>query len=267
MGKGSIKVLTWIKSLIVGNLSVLLFIVAWEVLPRYGILNKVITPPFSAVVQKVYSLAVQGQLFGNIAISLQRAGLGFLLAAAVGITVGFLLGGAFSLLEKMLLPLLKLLEKINPFALFPVFILLLGIGEVSKVSMIYWVSQWPVIFNTILGIRGIDPLLIKTGRSMGASGATIFFKIILPAAVPSIFNGLKLGAQVAFIMVIFAEMLGASSGMGWLTINAQETYKMTQLFGATMCIAIIGLIINKIFRLIERRVLVWRETAFGSNEN
>ncbi len=262
-----IKILTGIKSLIFGNLSVLLTIAAWEVLPRYGILNKVIIPPFSAVAQKVYSLAIQGQLFGNIAISLQRAGLGFLIAAAAGVTAGFLLGGMFRILEKLLLPLLRLLEKINPFALFPVFILLLGIGEVSKVSMICWVSQWPIIFNTILGTRGVDPLLIKTGRSMGASGVTIFFRIILPSAMPSILNGLKLGVQTAFIMVIYAEMLGASSGMGWLTINAQETYKMTQLFGATVCVAIIGLLINKILRLIEGRVLVWRQAAFEGREN
>lgn len=261
------KSLSQIGSIILGSSSVILFFVAWEALPRYGILNKAIIPTFSSVVQKLYFLAAQGDLFKHMEISLQRAGLGFLLAAAVGIPAGFLLGGMFRTLEKMLLPLLRLLEKINPFALFPVFIMLLGIGEVSKVSLIYWVSQWPIIFNTIMGTKGIDPLLIKTGRSTGASSVTLFFKVILPAALPSIFNGLKLGAQLAFIMVISAEMLGSSSGMGWLTRNAQETYKITQLFGATMCIAMMGVIINKVFRIIENRFLVWRESAFEGNEN
>lgn len=262
-----IKALSQIESILLGSASVILFFAAWEVLPRCGILDKAIIPTFSSVVQKLYVLAVQGDLFRHVAISLQRAGLGFLLAAAVGIPVGFLLGGMFRTLEKMLLPLLKLLEKINPFALFPVFILILGIGEVSKVSLIYWVSQWPIIFNTIMGTKGIDPLLVKTGRSTGASSATLFFKVILPAAVPSIFNGLKLGAQLAFIMVISAEMLGSSSGMGWLTRNAQETYKITQLFGATMFIAIMGVGINKFFRVIENKMLIWRENAFEGNEN
>lgn len=262
MHNGGTKILSQLKNYVLDNSSVILFFAAWELLPRYGILNKAIIPSFSAVVQKLYALAVQGELLGHMLISLQRAGIGFFLAAALGIPAGFLLGGVFRTLEKMLLPFLRLLEKINPFALFPVFILIFGIGEGSKVSLIYWVSQWPIIFNTIMGTRGIDPLLIKTGRTMGASNIELFFKVILPAAMPGIFNGLKLGAQLSFIMVISAEMLGSSSGMGWLTKNAQETYKITQLFGATMFIAVLGLIINKIFRLIEARLLVWRESTF-----
>lgn len=261
------KVHSRVKSFMLGNLSVFLFFLAWEALPRYGVLDETIIPSFSSVVQKLYVLAVQGELLNHIAISLQRAGIGFFLAALIGIPAGFLLAGKFPTLEKMLLPLLRLLEKINPFALFPVFILLLGIGEVSKISLIFWVCQFPIIFNTIMGQKAIDPLLIKTGRSMGASNIALFFKVILPAAVPSIFNGLKFGAQLAFIMVISAEMLGSSSGMGWMARNAQETYKITQLFGATMCIAILGLIINKVFRTIEGRMLLWREDAFEGNQN
>jgi len=262
-----IKNVLHMKELILINLPVILFFVAWELLPKYGIVNKAIIPTLSSVLQKLYELAQQGELFKHMIISLQRAGIGLLFATAIGVPIGFLLGGMFKTLEDMLLPLLKLLEKINPFALFPVFILLFGIGEFSKVSMIYWVSQWPIIFNTIMGIRGIDSLLLKSGRSMGASKKTLLVKVILPAALPSIFNGLKLGAQLSFIMVISAEMLGASSGMGWLTRNAQETYKITQLFGATMFIAMIGWVINKIFRLIEVRLFGWRQNAFDGNEH
>ncbi len=267
MSKGLIKKLVPVSDYLLANLPVLLFFLAWEILPRYGILDKAIIPPFSSVVIKLYMLAREGELFRHMAISLQRSAIGLLLATAVGIPVGFLLGGMCRTLEDLLLPLFKLLEKINPFALFPVFILVFGIGEFSKVSMIFWVCQWPIIFNTIMGTKGLDPLLLKTGRSMGASARILFFKVILPAAVPGIFNGLKIGAQLAFIMVISAEMLGSSSGMGWLARNAQETYKITQLFGATMLIAIIGLIINIIFRFIEKRLLVWRESAFGSKQN
>ncbi|HML90115.1 MAG TPA: ABC transporter permease [Methylomusa anaerophila] len=268
MSNGLVKALVQIRNFIFGsNLPVILFFVAWEVLPRYGVLDKTIIPTFFSVVEKLYLLAIQGELSKHMAISLQRAAIGLFLAAAVGIAAGFLLGGMFRTLEKLFLPFFRLLEKVNPFAIFPVFILILGIGELSKVSMIYWVCQWPIIFNTIMGIKGVDPLLLKTGRSMGASKQTLFFKVILPAAMPGIFNGLKIGAQLAFIMVIAAEMLGSSSGMGWLTRNAQETYKITQLFGATMLIAIIGLIINKVFRLLEARLLVWRENAFEGNKN
>lgn len=249
------------------NLPILLFFVVWELFPRYGILDPAIIPTFSSVCLKLYSLAQTGELSQHVLISLQRSAIGLALATAVGIPLGFLLGGLCHTLEELLLPLFRLLEKINPFALFPVFILIFGIGEFSKVSMIFWVCQWPIIFNTVMGTRGVDPLLLKTGRSMGAGAGTMFFKVILPAAVPGIFNGLKIGAQLAFIMVISAEMLGSSSGMGWLTRNAQETYKITQLFGATMLIAVIGLLINLVFRLVEKRLLLWRESAFGNNEN
>jgi NitT/TauT family transport system permease protein len=262
-----VKKLVGISEYLLANLPVLLLFLAWEVLPRYGILDKAIIPTFSSVVIKLFMLASEGELFRHMAISLQRAAIGLLVATAVGIPLGFLLGGMCQMLEELLLPLFKLLEKINPFALFPVFILIFGIGEFSKVSMIFWVCQWPIIFNTVMGIKGVDSLLLKTGRSMGASKSALLFKVILPAALPSIFNGLKLGAQLAFIMVISAEMLGSSSGMGWLTRNAQETYKITQLFGATMVIALLGLLINMLFRFIEKRVLGWREDAFSDNEN
>lgn len=260
------KVSEFMSRYVFGNASVFLFLIAWEVLPRYGIIDKTLVPSFSSVVERIYSMAVKGQFFQHVTVSLRRAAIGFLLATFLGTAMGFLLGGVFKGLEKMLTPLLRLLEKINPFALFPVFILIFGIGEVSKVAMILWVSQWPILFNTITGIKNMDPLFIKSARSMGASRRTLFLKVVLPSAVPDIFNGLKIGGQIAFIIVIAAEMMGASKGMGWLTANAQATYKLTQLYGATMTITLVGFLINKFFRCIESRFLTWRETAFEGND-
>lgn len=260
------KSLEKIKSIGYGSLSILLFLALWEVLVDVKVLNGVIVPSPMKVIRAVVEMVRSGLLFNHASVSLQRAGYGFSLSFVIAIPLGFLMGGLFKKLGEVLIPLFKLMEKINPFALFPVFMMLLGITETSKIAMIFWVSQWPIFFNTLVGIRSIDPLLIKSARSMGAGSRTVFFKVILPAALPNIFTGLKVGAQVAFFVVVSAELLGSSRGLGYLIFYSMGSYMIPQLFGAAICISILGVIINKIFALLEKRFLVWKEAAFEINE-
>ena len=177
----------------------------------------------------------------------------------MGVPIGFLLGGWFKTFEKIVEPILKFLGQFNPFSLFPIFILILGIGETSKIAMIFWVCLWPVIFNTVTGVKEVDPLLIKSGRAMGLGKFRLLTKIVLPGATPYIFNGYKLASSTAFFMLIAAEMMGASRGLGWLVWNAQVNYQIPKLYAGTVLISVLGLIINRFFKLWEKRILVWRE--------
>lgn len=236
----------------------IVFFLAWEVLPRIGVVDGQFIPPLSEVLLAIGKLAADGSLFIHIAASLQRTFAGLALAIAVAVPLGFLLGGVFPALSKQFRPLLRVFGQINAFSLFPIFILFFGIGEVAKISIIFWSSIWPVLFTTIAGVQQIDPLYIKSARSVGASRSVIFRKVILPGAAPVIFTGVRTGATHAFLMLIAAEMIGASAGLGWLIHNSAMNNIIPRLFAGTITIALLGMTINYLLHFLEENVLVWK---------
>ncbi len=247
------------------KLSIVLFFGVWELLPKLGgIIETFIAPP-SVVVLILYEMFKSGEIYPHIGISLFRSASGFGAAALFAIPLGFLLGGGFRTFERIVNPPLRFLGQVNPFSLFPLFILIFGIGELSKSSMIFWVCIWPILFNTINGVKTIDPLLIKSARSMGTGIFTLFFKVILPAASPGIFHGLKMGCGTAFFMLIAAEMIGASAGLGWLVWNAQMNFQMPQLFAATVLISALGLSLNLSFGALESTLVGWKQKSATDN--
>ena len=248
-----------ITGVLAGNLSIIVFLLIWEIASRMNWVPRTFISPPSEVVSTLWDLLITGVLFKHIRVSFVRSFAGFLLAAAIAVPLGFLLGGWFRLFERILTPVLRLFTEINPFTLFPVFILVFGIGEVSKIAMLFWVCLWPILLNTITGIKNVDSLLVKSARSMGVTGQTLFFKVILPAASPNIFHGLRTSCGVAFFMLIAAEMIGASSGLGWLVFNAQNNYQISKLFATTVVISALGLTLNFLFGEVEERYLSWKE--------
>ena len=248
-----------VRQLFSNSISIIVFVVLWEIAPRVGLVPDTFIPPPSVVLSTLWDLTIQGVLLKHTVVSLGRALSGFGVAVVIAIPLGFILGGGFPLFERIVRPVLRLLGEVNVFSLFPVFILLFGIGEVSKIAMILWVCMWPVMLNTVTGVKNIDPLLIKSARAMGVKGNKLFFKVVLPAASPGIFHGLKTSVGVAFFMLIAAEMIGASSGLGWLVWNAQTNYQISKLFAATIAISALGLSLNYLFAKLERRIINWQE--------
>jgi NitT/TauT family transport system permease protein len=247
------------------KLSILLFFIVWQLLPKLGgIVETFIVPP-TIVLKTLVEMFRGDELVHHIAVSLSRSVSGFGTAALVAIPLGFLLGGSFRTFERLVSPVLRFLGQVNPFSLFPLFILIFGIGELSKGAMIFWVCIWPILFNTVNGVKSIDPLLIKSARSMGTGVVTLFFKVILPAASPGIFHGLKMGCGTAFFMLIAAEMIGASAGLGWLIWNAQINFQMPQLFAATVLISILGLSLNLSFAALEGKLVGWKQKSATDN--
>jgi NitT/TauT family transport system permease protein len=261
MLENSPKLPFWAVDRWIDKLSILLFFGVWELLPKAGGLLETFIAPPSVVVRTLGDMLETGEIWGHIGVSLGRAASGFVVAASVAIPLGFLLGSNFRKFERVVNPPLRFLGQVNPFSLFPLFILLFGIGELSKGAMIFWVCLWPILFNTINGVKGIDPLLVKSARSMGTGIVTLFFKVILPAAAPGIFTGLKMGSGTAFFMLIAAEMIGASRGLGWLVWNAQTNFQIPQMFAATVVISVLGLLLQNLFNLLEHLLLGWRETT------
>jgi NitT/TauT family transport system permease protein len=233
----------------------------WEAAPRLGWIDSQFFPSPSVIVQAGWKLAGTGELFVHIGVSLQRTVQGLLCAIALAVPLAFVLGGWFPRLTRFLRPLLNLFGQINAFSLFPLFVLFFGIGELAKFSIIFWSCLWPILFTTLAGVQGVEPIFVKVARSMGSGRLTLFLKVLLPGALPSIFTGVRIGATVAFLMLIAAEMVGAKSGLGWMVMNSQVNYQIPRLYLAAVIIALLGMALNYGIHWLEGRVVKWKEEA------
>ncbi|MER9756655.1 ABC transporter permease [Mesorhizobium sp. M0166] len=240
-----------------------LFFLAWEIAPRLGWLNRIFFPPLSEVLVAWWDLLASGVLVEHIGISLQRAAIGFALGVVVAIPLGLLMG-RYSLFEKVSDLLVQTLRNTSQFALLPVFILLLGIGEESKVAITFYSSVFFLLVNTISGVKSVDPLLIKAARSMGTSDFDLFRKIILPASIPSIVAGARLGVKSSLFAVIGAEMLAAKSGLGFLIQNSQLMMETADMYAGILTLTVIGLAVNYLLVGFERWATAWKGQSEAS---
>jgi NitT/TauT family transport system permease protein len=214
------------------------------------------------VFQALIDAAINGDLKMNFGVSMKRAASGFIFSLIIALPLGFLLGTFFSSFEKALLPFLKMLEKLNPFALFPIFMIFFGIGDSEKIAIIFWVAQFPLLFHTIAGAKGVDVYMLKSARSMGAPKRQLFLKVIFPSALPNIFTGIKIAAQVSFFMIIASEYAGSSEGLGYYYLSANQGYQIPLSYGIVIFITVLSIIVNVLFTRLEKHFLVWKETSF-----
>jgi NitT/TauT family transport system permease protein len=217
-------------------------------------------PPFSDVIESLGRLTGSGEMLKHIAGSLKRSGLGFFIAVTFSIIMGLIMGW-FKRVERVMNLLLEAGRNTSTLALYPVFILVFGLGEVSKVAIITWGAMWPTLLNTINGVKNVDLSLIKMARSMGISKTGLFFKVLLPTALPSIAVGLRLSAASSLLILVAAEMLGSNKGLGFMTFYYQERYAIPEMYGGIISISIIGLIINILMVKLEKRMTIWKERA------
>lgn len=240
------------------SIGLLLFIALWEIAPRLGWVRAAYLAPPSSVFRALYLLAWRGELSRHFFISLQRVVVGLLVSTVTGVMLGLFIG-YFKRIERVLNLLFQSFRQMSAFALFPVFILLFGLGELSKTIIIFWASLWPVLLNTSSGVKNVDTVLIRSARSMGASRAYIFLRIIIPAAAPEIFTGIRLGGSYCVMAVVAAEMIGATSGLGYLVLYSEETFNVPEMYGGIVGLAVLGIGLNWALHALERFFTSWKE--------
>lgn len=236
------------------------FALLWEYGGRLGFLNSAVIPPLSDVIWALQDGLVSGPLKEDLGISLTRAGVAFGAAAVVGIPLGLVMG-QLPTVEKLIDPLLQLFRQTSALALYPVFILLLGLGETSKIFVIFWASLFPILLATIGGVQEVDGKLIEMARVYGARRLTIFRRVVLPGAVPQIFVGLRLSATTALLMLIAAEMIGANHGVGFQVMNAQYNFQLPLMFASIVLLALLGLATNYAILGLQRHLCRWNAAA------
>lgn len=235
------------------------FVILWQVAGKLGWVSPAVFPPLDRIAVALWDGLSSGALLDDIAISLQRAGLAFAAAVALGIPLGLLMGQVPPI-ERALDPLLQLFRQTSALALYPVFILLLGLGETSKVFVIFWATLFPILLATIGGVKQVDAKLIEMARSYGAGQVQVFRRVILPASVPAIFVGLRLSATTALLLLIAAEMIGANKGVGFQVMNAQYNFQVPLMFAAIFLLAFLGLAANAVLVVLQRRLCRWSVT-------
>jgi NitT/TauT family transport system permease protein len=236
------------------------FLVLWEVAPRVGLVDRTFLVPFSEGLKALIDLAENGQLWDNTRASLGRSLVGFGIAIGVGVPLGLLIGW-YRPVADVLGPLLELFRNTAALALLPVFILLLGIGETSKIAIVVYACTWPILLNTVSAVRGVDPVLVKSARSMALPAPRLFAKVILPASVPTIFTGIRLAGSGSILVLIAAEMVGAKAGLGYLVNVSQQNFAIPDMYAAIIAISVIGLVFNHLLVALERRLTRWRPSA------
>lgn len=239
------------------SIVILAFMALWEIAPRLGWTNATFLPPLSEVLGTWWGLLLSGDLAEHTEVSLIRSLGGFLLALLVSIPLGLAIGW-WKTAAQYLNPLLELFRNTAVLALLPVFIMLLGLGETSKVAIIFYACVFPLLLNTISGVRNVDPLLIKSARSMGLTPIGLFQKVVLPASVPTIFVGIRQAGSASILVLIAAEMAGAKSGLGYFVQYTQFSFQITEMYAGILTISIFGVLLNFLLVTLERRLTAWR---------
>jgi sulfonate transport system permease protein len=228
----------------------------WELLSFRRIINPVILPPPSRIFEAFKSLVLNGQIARHLQASAFRVLLGFMAGSVLGLVTGVVVGISHKI-ERATVLIISVLRPIPMIAMIPVFILLLGIDEASKIAVITMGAFWPVFMNTVYGIKSVDKKLLELAYALGKSRWYTLIRVVMPSALPPVFVGVRLGAGTAWACVVAAEMIAASSGMGFLVMFAREVSQTGVMFMGVFLIGLFGLFIDFVIQRIERQVLSW----------
>jgi ABC-type nitrate/sulfonate/bicarbonate transport system permease component len=243
-----------------GLFPLIVLVLGWEALSRSGAVSSFLLPPLSAVLQRVWEDALSGDLTINLGMTLYRALVGFAIAGIGGVALGILMtrnkfvGWFFDPIVSVGFPMPKI-------AFLPIFMLWLGLYDVSKISMATFNAIFPVIVATIAAAEGVDRQLLWSARSLGASERQLLREIILPAALPQIMTGLQVALPISMIVTIVTEMLMGGQGLGGAMIAASRFADSPGVFAGIVEIAVAGLCLVKGIARLRRRLLIWHQEA------
>jgi len=244
-----------------GLLPVAIFLALWELVARIHVLPGNLLPPFSEVMLEFYRLSASGVLGGNFISSLIRVLIGFCAGSIAGIAIGTIMGWN-KIADRALNPLITLFYPIPTLGWIPLLMLWIGINEMLPITLIFICSFFPVLYNTVTGIKNVDRDYIKAARSLGASDMKVLTTVVIPLALPNIFTGLRLEAGMAWRVIIAAEMVAIPTGIGALLMRAESLIRIDIIIVCLIVLAIMCLIFEKFFAFLENKITArWSQHA------
>jgi NitT/TauT family transport system permease protein len=240
-----------------GLLGVVALALIWEFVPRLGLVNSYFLPPLHTVLQAWWTMAKDGELLTHVRASLVRSATGFAIATVVAIPLGAAIAW-YRPVREILTPPLEVFRNTAALALLPAFTLILGIGETSKIAIVTYACFFPILLSTIAGVATVDPQLLRSAKVLGLSPVATFRKVVFPAAVPTIFTGIRISGASAILVLIAAELIGATAGLGFLINYSEMNFLIPKMYAAILTTTLLGLAVNYALVALERRFSRWR---------
>jgi ABC-type nitrate/sulfonate/bicarbonate transport system permease component len=233
-------------------------LLAWEAVSRSGLWNPLLFPPLEKIARELVLFFTRPESIMEAFVSLQRAFAGFALAAAVGIAIGMLTGRS-PRFAALLDPLFSGTYAVPKLALFPIFIFVFGIGSLSKVALVFLECLYPIVIVTSQGARGVSRVLLWSAANMGASDMAALRRVVVPAAAPFIFAGLRIALPISMIVVIITEMVSSADGLGYLVIYSLSSLKTDRMLAVVVVIAALGWLLDRALVMLRDRLVYWEK--------
>lgn len=246
------------KKIVLGIIVPAAIIFVWHFLSAYGIVNALILPSPGAVVKSLYRWLLEDHLLSDMSSSLYRVVVGFAIGAGLGFAMGTAIG-TNKLTFRLLHPLIQVLHPIPPIAYIPLSILWFGLGNPPAIFLISIGAFFPMLVNTMVGVRNVDQTYIRAAKCLGASSTRLFTRVILPGATPYIVAGMRIGMGTAFIVVIVSEMTAVNSGLGYRILEAREYLQSDKIIAGMFMIGLLGLFIDEVMGRISKHLLRWQQ--------
>jgi len=245
-----------------GLATTLIALVLWEVvadfvLPHYVSSSRNIFPPPTDVVVTAWDLIKSGELLRHAAYSLGRVLVGFGVACAIGIPLGLTMG-AWPEWRRQMTVIIDVLRPIPPFAWIPLGLLWFGVGDTQSVFVIFIASVFPIVINTVFGVDSVELALKRSALSLGANQWRLFVRVVLPAALPNIVIGIRIGLSFAWMVLVASELIGSTSGLGYLILDSRNLGLPSLAFTGMIVIGLIGYLLDAGLRAAEKLLLPWR---------
>jgi ABC-type nitrate/sulfonate/bicarbonate transport system permease component len=217
-------------------------------------------PPLGDVLEAFADTWLFERVSSDVVPSLVRLAAGFAIAVVLGIAGGVVLGRS-RVLRRVASPVIEFLRAIPPPALIPFAILILGVDDDAKIFLIALVCLWPILLNAIDGVSGVEPTLVETSRSYRIGRLDELRLVVLPAAAPQIFAGMRTSLSLALILMVISEMVASDNGIGYFVLQAQRSFAITEMWSGIVLLGLLGYVLNLLFSLVERRILAWHRGA------
>lgn len=238
----------------------LVLVVAWFATTATGIVKPYQFASPAAVLDELTELAAHGDLWANLGASIERVAIGFGLALVLALAIGALVGSS-RLAERAIDPTLQAVRAVPSLAWVPLLLLWLGIGEGAKIALVAIGAFFPIYVALVAGIRGVDRKLIEVARTLGVRGVALVVRVLIPATLPTLLVGMRIGLTQAWLFLVAAELLGASRGLGFLLTDGQQTSRTDEILVAIVLFALCGKLSELALRAIERRAVGWTDTV------
>jgi ABC-type nitrate/sulfonate/bicarbonate transport system permease component len=232
----------------------------WELWARHE--ASFLVPRASEVAERAWEVWPTTEFLTTVAASLKRLGAGYVIGSGIGIAVGLVMGSS-RVARRTLEPLVEFARAIPPIAIVPAVIVILGLGDGMRITVIALGVCFPVLINTIEGVRAVSPEARDTASMLHVGPAERLVRVYFPAALPSIVAGLRIALSIGLVMVVISEFVGGEDGLGYYILFQQTQFNVPEMYGGILFLGLLGYVLNRLFLLAERYVLAWHYRAAG----